>query len=114
LRHDGALQHLDTILEYRKLPDHAIPLDMYVRADDGGFDDGVLAHEDVVADLERIVAVDTAVELGWGPEDAGAGEEDVAADGDGDGDGGFLVWRRCGVEGVVVGGGGGRRGQSLV
>ncbi len=68
---------------------------MHVRPDDGGFDDGVFANEDVVADLERVVAVHAAVELGWRAEDARAREEDVAADGDGDGDGGFWVGKRC-------------------
>lgn len=49
--------------------------------------DSPLAHEDMVADLERVVRMHAAVEAGGRAEDGLFGDVAVAADGYGDGRG---------------------------
>lgn len=52
-----------------------------------GFDDGVFPDEDVVADFERVVRMQTAVQTAGRPQDGGAGDVGVSAYGDCDGGG---------------------------
>lgn len=52
-----------------------------------GFDDGVFPNEDMVTDFERVVRVQSAMQAAGRPQDGGAGDVGVSADGDCDGGG---------------------------
>lgn len=95
------IQDLDIVLDDGKLVDDAPAPDGHVVADARGLHDGALPDEDVVPDPQRHVREDALVDPAGGPQQHGAREEAVSADGDGGG-----VCRR----GVAARGRGRRRG----
>lgn len=88
-RNNRAVQDLDVVLDDGKLVDDAAAADVDMVADACRLHHRPLADKDVVADPERHVGEDALVDAPRRPEQHGAREEAIAADGDGGG-----VWRR--------------------
>lgn len=101
-RNDGAVQHLDVVLDNGKLADSAPAADGHVAADARRLHDAARTDEDVVAKPQRHVRVRALVHSPRRAQHHAPAQEAVPADGDGCVGGGGAAAAGC------RGGGGGR------